>query len=72
MRWVGIIALVAIGLLASLHLLNQRAHKPRPASPDTLAGCPRVGGGYTHDGRWMVCYACLGETPVCLVIGGGE
>ncbi len=45
---------------------------PAVEQPDTLAGCPRVGGQRTHDGRWAVCYACAGETPVCLLIGGAR
>lgn len=67
-----ILSLAALGFGAAFSRLDDRAHAPRPESPDTLAGCPRVGGGYTHDDRWVTCYACAGETPVCLLIGGAR
>lgn len=37
--------------------------------PQYLDGCPRVGGEYGHDGRWLVCYACVGESVVCVPTG---
>jgi hypothetical protein len=64
-------ALGLIGLGVAFARLDERAHAPRPETPPELAGCPRVGGALTHDG-WAVCYACDGETPVCLLIGGGR
>lgn len=52
--------------------IKDEAPPPPVEQPDTLAGCPRVGGEYTHDGQWLTCYACSGETPVCLLIGGAK
>lgn len=72
-KWTLLMALIVVAFGTALLIDLAKGPAPKPVQVNAvpeLNGCPFVGHGHTAAGSVVACYACDGETPVCLVIGG--